>query len=1090
MKGSQEIADPSPAAGRRSSGRWRRALFWTLGFLVLLALLLVAALVYLNQVGLPAFAKERLAAHLRQRGWDVEFSRLRLGWNRGLVIDNLRLQRTNDPSGLQISLAEVQAHFNQQKLRDFAFELETFEIRSGRLSRLLIASNEPSRTAVLNDLNGELRVRQDGVLVLETLRGDFLGIQTELRGQLTNSAALARWRFPKRTARARGITADAWYRLLALAEEWQMFGRPTLVGYFEGDALHPDAISATLNFEVPAMHLSFARATNLVLRGRLAPAGKARGTAQAQVLLGFASLTAPWVSVSQLDASIRFPFSVTNPAPGTLQGRLVAERIQTKWADAQGLAVSLLADRRPQRGVLTNASLSLALQSLATPWGIARETEIEAGLSSPATNGSRLGAGLTVRLREPETKWARGREATLSASLHSTNGHWLPQRVTAELDVVRPTSKWGNAPGARFAMHARLPPVTNVAQLRLFQTRLPWADRLEDVLLNLTASADKVAASNLVIDGLLGSAQWRAPNLRLDANSALFGGKLSLNAAADTRTSEVMFNGESDFDFRGLLPALNTNGQRWLRKYSWGQAPKIEAHGRFIAPALTNGPTEWREAVLPSVALAGRFRVGPGAYRDVPFSSAESPFTLSNLIWHLPQLIARRPEGEVVADYVSNVSTREFQWKVDSRIDLRVLKPLAKSPRQERAFELFEFSQPPVVNAEIWGRWRDPESLGFVAGARATNFTFRGHAIQGAIGRLHYTNQFLSIIEPAIERPGRRSVTAGGVGIDFVARELYLTNAFGNLDPQVVAQVISPKAGKTMEPYQFADPPNVRVQGKVDLQKGRRQHDLRFEVAGGPFRWMDFRLEQVSSELHWLGQLLTLTNTQGEFYGGRIMGEALFDFAPVGWTDFAFRASVAEANLQRLVADLANRTNKLEGSLSGELVITNANTRDLKSWQGYGSLVLQDGLIWDIPVFGVFSPVLNAILPGIGNSRAREATAAFTITNSVIRTRHLDIRATAMGMQYQGTVDFDGRIQGRMEAELLRDTPGIGPIISKLFWPVTKVFEYRISGTLAEPKPEPLWVLPRIIFFPFQPIKTIKDLLPEEVAPPPESKTP
>jgi len=90
-----------------------------------------------------------------------------------------------------------------------------------------------------------------------------------------------------------------------------------------------------------------------------------------------------------------------------------------------------------------------------------------------------------------------------------------------------------------------------------------------------------------------------------------------------------------------------------------------------------------------------------------------------------------------------------------------------------------------------------------------------------------------------------------------------------------------------------------------------------------------------------------------------------------------------------------------------------------------------------------------------------------------------------MRMRYQGAVDFGTRVNGRMEAELLRNIPGLGLLISKLFWPVTKLFEYRISGTLSQPKTQPLHVIPRIIMMPLQPFKTLKEIFTPEHSPSP-----
>ena len=67
----------------------------------------------------------------------------------------------------------------------------------------------------------------------------------------------------------------------------------------------------------------------------------------------------------------------------------------------------------------------------------------------------------------------------------------------------------------------------------------------------------------------------------------------------------------------------------------------------------------------------------------------------------------------------------------------------------------------------------------------------------------------------------------------------------------------------------------------------------------------------------------------------------------------------------------------------------------------------------------------------------------------------------------------------RAEAELLRDVPAIGWLFSKVMWPITKLFEYRVTGTLGHPKTEPLYVASKVLLMPFHLFKTLKDLSPE-----------
>ncbi len=75
-------------------------------------------------------------------------------------------------------------------------------------------------------------------------------------------------------------------------------------------------------------------------------------------------------------------------------------------------------------------------------------------------------------------------------------------------------------------------------------------------------------------------------------------------------------------------------------------------------------------------------------------------------------------------------------------------------------------------------------------------------------------------------------------------------------------------------------------------------------------------------------------------------------------------------------------------------------------------------------------------------------------------------------------------MNARVEAGLLRNTPLLGPLVSTVLWPVTKLFEYKVSGTLGEPKAEPVYLVPKVVLLPFQlpfhPIRTLKGLLPED----------
>jgi hypothetical protein len=85
-----------------------------------------------------------------------------------------------------------------------------------------------------------------------------------------------------------------------------------------------------------------------------------------------------------------------------------------------------------------------------------------------------------------------------------------------------------------------------------------------------------------------------------------------------------------------------------------------------------------------------------------------------------------------------------------------------------------------------------------------------------------------------------------------------------------------------------------------------------------------------------------------------------------------------------------------------------------------------------------------------------------------------------MRLQYKGTVDLDSRVNARVEAVLLKDMWVVGPLLSTVLWPITKMFEYKVTGSLAQPKIEPLYLFPKLVLMPFHPFKTLKELIPSD----------
>jgi hypothetical protein len=331
---------------------------------------------------------------------------------------------------------------------------------------------------------------------------------------------------------------------------------------------------------------------------------------------------------------------------------------------------------------------------------------------------------------------------------------------------------------------------------------------------------------------------------------------------------------------------------------------------------------------------------------------------------------------------------------------------------------------------------------------------------------------------------GAQAATADKIVLDFNTRLMFFMNGFTQIDPEKLTRAIGPKTARLVAPYHFLKPPTARVNGQIplrDMNGGRDMDevDLRFDILQpAPFAWLKLVTPGIMGTIHWQGQTLLLTNVTGDFYGGSGNGFANFDFRPAhAGADYEFALNVTNMDLRLLARDLSSHAHHLEGALTGNVTVTHADTRDWRTWDGFGRAHLRDGLLWDIPIFGILSPVLNTISPGLGNSRATAASAKFIITNGVVFTDTLEIRSLIARLNYVGTVDLRQSVNARVTAQLLRDTWAIGPLISTVLWPVSKLFEYQITGTLKDPKAAPVYV-PKILLMPLHPIRSLEQIFP------------
>lgn len=677
-----------------------------------------------------------------------------------------------------------------------------------------------------------------------------------------------------------------------------------------------------------------------------------------------------------------------------------------------------------------------------------------------------------------EIHFAGHPELQLRVSGDARNVHSMLIRLRAMADGVR--TPWFNA--REFEADAQLT-VPASAPTNLMPGWGFWTN-LQPFRLACSVKLDALHAKQLSGKTIDFAGVWAAPTLQLHHFSARLGdGQLTAAGSLNVSNRILTFTCDSAFDPHTIAPLLTDKARERLADVSWTSPPKVHATGSLQLPAWTNSTQEtWRRDIEPSVSVGGELAFTNAIISDIQLDRVHTHFHYANQLWELTDLSLAQGQTHLTLSGQESETTKNFHARLKGQVDVHSVHPFLKTPKAVHAFKLLTFNDPLQLTLETSGNLRTLTTLTATGHVALSNLAIRGQTLDSVAAGVFYTNRELRFDAPEILRAGgTQRMTADSVLLDFKTLTGWINNGWSTADPLPVTKAIGPKTGHAMEPFKFATPPLVRVNGSVPLFDVNAEHkpdnaDLTIEVVrGSPFRWGRLNATNLTGTVHWLKQSLLLTNLQAELYEGKGHGSVELDFRPREHDfDYDFFWAVTNVNVHLLARDISSETN-LEGLLDGQVTVTNASSDDWHSVNGHGHAHLRNGLLWDVPMFAFMSPVLNAVSPGLGNSRAKDATAKFVISNGVVKTDSLLISSTMMRLQYSGTVDLKQNVNAKVTAQLLRNTPVVGSLMSAVLWPVSKIFECHVTGQLEHPDVKPIYI-PKILLVPLHPIRSLEQL--------------
>lgn len=522
-------------------------------------------------------------------------------------------------------------------------------------------------------------------------------------------------------------------------------------------------------------------------------------------------------------------------------------------------------------------------------------------------------------------------------------------------------------------------------------------------------------------------------------------------------------------DFSGTLAAALLNNAA-ARAAVWRKS-RILAQLRFSEPVELAGHATlapgWKFAQATAAARIGAV-LGYGV--DIDRVSAELTVDPENLL--VAPIVLHRPNTEVRGSYGMNLKTRDYRFLLQGHFFPEDISPWF-SGWWPRLWKDFQFGQRgPDADIDILGRWRSPERSIVYGCAEVSPLTLRGVPLDRVRTTLFIRPEHYDIIS----FDARRGPLAAGGGFtrhdDSITRnpQWIAFDVRSTLPLREAAGLLGPEGVRTVEPFDFVEPPTVAATGRVEWTPDGIHNDIHASAAGpGVFRFHGFPVDNARFTFDLKAGDLFVREFAGEVAGGQLTGSATVT-GPTKARQLAFTSQLLGANLSNTVktwADYRTRTSPpgtvplpasahqlgTDGLLDLHLEATGP-LDNLYGLQGTGTAEVHKAEIAEIEMLGVLSRALRGTLFGFTSLRFNDAQARFTIERENLNFSSLKLTGPSAAIRGHGlyTMPSSGLNFNVALFPFRESSFPVFNLIGVVLEPLSHAFEIRLSGTLAKPE--------------------------------------
>lgn len=480
---------------------------------------------------------------------------------------------------------------------------------------------------------------------------------------------------------------------------------------------------------------------------------------------------------------------------------------------------------------------------------------------------------------------------------------------------------------------------------------------------------------------------------------------------------------------------------------------------------LKLGPNSFSK---PGQIVSGSFQVENAFYRDAFF-----PELRLDLDLNIPSLKLHNVEGKighgkgggpiagtVEMDFQNGYRMVEVTGAFYPDVAVSMVGALA-----EKYIREWEFRESPPSFTAMFHLEKTGAPLLFSVSAEGKHALWRGTAFDQISAQVDYTDEKLSIREVAARRNlerlnGELLFTRG-----FKGCELKVNSSFHLPD---VLRLIGPEPARLVRNFRFRGPTLVKMEGFLDFTE-EAAHRLQADVALDDLVWQWIHINHLTGSLTLDKQILEVPNLHAVLEGGAMQASFSSTDTFRDHARFDLEVELADMDLQKVITKATDlEETPYSGELSLDLTISGLlkNTGEMAradSFRGKGRVEIKEGSLFRIPLLLGLSQILSKIVKGFGYASQSDFTADFEIDKGRIRSNELFLQGNVLSIAGPGSYRFaDRNISADLKIHLLKEGV-LSDALKLILWPIRKLVEVQLTGTLDDPDWQPK-NLPKEIF--------------------------